>query len=143
MRFPSILPVVALVGSMLLACKGGPEAVAAGGPNYRVLAPAISVAVGSADHADISFQPQGDYHWNAEYPAKAKVTNPGALAVDKSEFAAADFQDRSGTGVLSVPLAGKSAGDTRLAVSADFSMCSAKNCLFFKGIPVEVPVHVQ
>lgn len=135
--------VIAMVVVAAWACKGSGEAGGGGDGAFRIEAAPVTVAAGAKADALVKFVPGPGLHWNTEFPAKVQVTDPGSLQVDKTQFTPGDFQEQGGAGVLGIPVSGKAAGEGRLVAKADFSMCTAKECRIFKGIPIEVPIHVQ
>ncbi len=138
---------MAAVATMVLAaawgCKDG--AASDKGAWYRIDAAAVTLAPGADGAAQVKFVPRDGYHWNPEFPARLKVSDPGTVRAERTDFSMSngDFQDQGGTGVLAIPVTAQAAGTTALKAQADFSVCSAKECRIFKQVAVEVPIHVQ
>ena len=133
---------VAAAWTGLAACQGS-----GGGDGawYRVEAPAVTLAAGASGTASVRFQPRAGYHWNGEFPARLKVSDPGTATLAKADFtnSGGDFQDQGGTGVLAIPLTAGTASQSVLKGVADFSVCNDKECRIFKQVAIEVPLHVQ
>ena len=136
--------VLAVAAILAVGCKGS-EPGAGGGAFYRVDAPAVAVASGQKGEARVRFVPREGYHWNDEFPAKARVTDAGGLRLDRAEFTqgGGDFKAEGEAGVLPLPLSAPAAGSATLKGTADFSMCQKKECRVFRAVPFEVSVHVQ
>lgn len=113
------------------------------GALYRVEAAPVTVQTGTPGTASLRFVPREGYHWNEEFPAKVRLSESASVSLPKAEYATEDFKAESGTGVLAMAVQGKATGDAALKGTADFSMCNANECRIFKGIQVEVPIHVQ
>lgn len=134
--------------AVAMACAGGWACQKGGDANaawYRVEVPALTLATGAQGSAAVRFVPREGYHWNGEFPAKAKVADPGTATLAKADFSASggDFQDQGGTGVLAIPVTAGAAGPTALKGVADFSVCNDKECRIFKQVAIEVPLNVQ
>jgi hypothetical protein len=126
--------------ALLAACKG---ASGGAGPLYTVVTEPAKAAVGAKAAATVRFVPKSGYHWNDEFPAKAKVTDAAGLQLQKTDFATADFAVDGKNGVLAIPLVASAAGDATLKAKADFAVCDDKGCIPFKDVPIEVAVHAQ
>jgi hypothetical protein len=124
----------------LAGCKGGSGG---GGPLYKVEAAPVKAAAGAPASAVVRFVPRAGYHWNDEFPAKAKVIDAAGLKLEKTDFAMSDFSVDGGEGRLAIPLVATAAGPVTLKAKADFAVCDDKGCIPFKDVPIEVAVHAQ
>ncbi len=128
----------------LIACKGASGGPAASsGSDYTIEAAPVKASVNGKVDAVVRFKPAAGLHWNEEFPAKLKVTDPGSVKADKDLFPTGDFKVDAGAGSLAIGLTAGAAGRTTVKAAADFSMCTEKECRIFKGIPIEVSVDVQ
>jgi len=112
---------------------------------YNIDIPSVKIAPGADAAVLVRFIPREGYHWNPEFPARLKLSDPGSVKTPKADFSLSDgdFKDDSGVGALSIQVAAQAAGQTALKGVADFSICNDKECRIFKKIAVEVPIDVH
>ena len=141
-RFPAGAAALVVVAAALVpGCSQGKRE----GPLYRIEAPVVEVGPGAGAAAKIRFLPAPGFHWNTKFPAAFRVESSGGLKAERERYQASsgDFKVESGQAELEVPVKPAGPGKYVLEGKADFSVCNDKECHIFKGIRVEVPVHVR
>lgn len=128
------------VVSMALAvqsCKSSSNAL------YLVEATTVEATVNSEVQAIVRIVPQKGYHWNEEFPAKARVTDVSGVSLKKTEFSSTDFVIERGEGRLPLTLVASVPGTSSIKLTVDFAICDDKGCIPFKNVPIELTVNAR
>jgi hypothetical protein len=127
----------ALAAFLLLACQNGrSQTMGAGavtGENAKYYSVQISPAeVPASTEASVvvAIVPASGWKWNAEYPAKFKLSSADGVKLGKSEFStrSGDVQADKDATRLSVPGVVAGAGAHSIDVTGSFSVCNETSC---------------
>jgi hypothetical protein len=101
---------------------------------------------GQEGTVELTIVPKGDYHINAQYPYKLKLTDPAPEGVRfpkpilKREDGA--FDDKKG--IFKVPFVAAKAGKAKVSGTLSLSVCSSAHCIMQKEeLELEVGVDAQ
>jgi len=143
---------LAILAVLLFSCQNGrtqPLAAGAGaGENskyYQVQVTPSEVTVGTEAKLVLSVAAVSGWKWNAEYPAKFKVSGPTAVRLGKSEFStrAGDVEAGKTEARITIPATASSQGTFTLDVTGSFSVCNDTSCKIMRDEKVAVEVTVR
>jgi hypothetical protein len=111
---------------------------------YSVEMRAVAPARGGAEcMVEVAIVAKGEYHMNAQYPYKLKMSDPPeGVTYPKTVLERADGVFDEKKGAFTVPFVAARAGRSTLAATLSLSVCSAANCLMDR-VPLELAVDVQ
>lgn len=110
---------------------------------YKIEVEKSTLSVGEEGVIRLKFIGLGGYHWNQDYPSQVLVDDATRIETTKKRFFKDDFSVENGIGVLSISAKSNEVGRHIFKGKASFSICTEKECRFFKGVEIGAEVEVR
>ncbi len=112
---------------------------------YAVHAPSVTLKPGAAGSAVVTIRAGKGLHFNPEFPAKFTVeaTAFAKSAKDALTTKGGDVKVVGNDGLVTIPLQAIAAGAGPVAITGNFSICSAEQCYMLRGEKLSLSVVVK
>ena len=116
--------------------KAAPVAKTSSDYTVKVVAP--DVRVGEPGKVRVEIKPASAFKINTEYPWKISVPSSDQIKVSNTEIGKSNVELSKKSAAFTIDCTVDSAGDHKLGVVANFSVCNDDVCKNFRDEPIQI-----